>query len=117
MTQYLHLLSNTSSPAPLDVWTPSGKFIQPQILDQIAIGYFKNYETALKRGVDHDLRKDIYDAIPNMTMADLKAFHQEYIQGGQYNIMVIGKKDGLNVDALAKYGPVKDLTLEEVFGY
>ena len=76
-----------------------------------------NYETALKRGVDHDLRKDIYDAIPNMTMADLKAFHQEYIQGGQYNIMVIGKKDGLNVDALAKYGPVKDLTLEEVFGY
>jgi len=44
MTQYLHLLSNTSSPAPLDVWTPSGKFIQPQILDQIAVGYFKNYE-------------------------------------------------------------------------
>lgn len=44
MTQYLHLLSNTSSPAPLDVWTPSGKFIQPQILDQLAVGYFKNYE-------------------------------------------------------------------------
>ncbi|AEG99880.1 TonB-dependent receptor [Lacinutrix sp. 5H-3-7-4] len=42
MTQNLHLLSNTSSPTPLDVWTPSGKYVKPQILDQYAIGYFKN---------------------------------------------------------------------------
>lgn len=41
MSQYLHLLSNTSSPTPLDVWTPSGKYIKPQLLDQYAIGYFK----------------------------------------------------------------------------
>ena len=39
MSQYLHLLSNTSSPTPLDVWTPSGPFIKPQLLDQYAIGY------------------------------------------------------------------------------
>ncbi len=44
MSQYLHLLSNTSSPTPLDVWTPSGKYIKPQILDQVAIGYFKNFK-------------------------------------------------------------------------
>jgi hypothetical protein len=43
MTQYLHLLSNTSSPTPLDVWTPSGKYTKPQILDQYAIGYFRNF--------------------------------------------------------------------------
>ena len=43
MSQYLHLLSNTSSPTPLDVWTPSGKYVEPQLLDQYAIGYFKNF--------------------------------------------------------------------------
>jgi len=43
MSQYLHLLSNTSSPTPLDVWTPSGKYIKPQLLDQFAVGYFKNF--------------------------------------------------------------------------
>jgi hypothetical protein len=43
MSQYLHLLSNTSSPTPLDVWTPSGKYVKPQLLDQYAIGYFKNF--------------------------------------------------------------------------
>jgi len=43
MTQYLQLISNTASPTPLDVWTPSDKYIKPQILDQIALGYFKNF--------------------------------------------------------------------------
>jgi outer membrane receptor protein involved in Fe transport len=43
MTQYLQLVSNTSSPTPLDVWTPSDNFIRPQIADQVAIGYFSNF--------------------------------------------------------------------------
>ena len=76
-----------------------------------------NYETALSRGVDHDLREDIYKEVPNMTMADLKAFHEEYIKNSNYNIMVIGKKDGLNMAALKEYGPVETLSLTEVFGY
>ena len=44
MSQYLHLLSNTTSPTPLDVWAPSGNFIKPQLLDQYAIGYFKTFD-------------------------------------------------------------------------
>ncbi len=40
-TQYLHLLSNTSSVTPLDVWTPSGQYIKPQISNQFALGYYK----------------------------------------------------------------------------
>ena len=43
MTQYLQLLSNTSSPTPLDVWTPADNYIKPQIADQTAIGYFTNF--------------------------------------------------------------------------
>jgi hypothetical protein len=43
MTQYLQLISNTSSPTPLDVWTPSDSYIKPQIADQVALGYFKNF--------------------------------------------------------------------------
>jgi len=41
--QYIHLLSNTSSVTPLDVWAPSGQFIKPQLSNQYAIGYFKNF--------------------------------------------------------------------------
>lgn len=45
VAQYIHLLSNTASVTPLDVWTPSGKFIKPQVSDQYALGYFKNFDT------------------------------------------------------------------------
>lgn len=41
--QYIHLLSNTTSVTPVDVWTPSGKFIKPQLSNQYALGYFKNF--------------------------------------------------------------------------
>ena len=42
MYQYIHLVTNTTSPTPLDVWTPSGPYIKPQFADQIALGYFSN---------------------------------------------------------------------------
>lgn len=42
MSQYLHLISNTQSPTPLDVWAPSDDYLKPQILDQVALGYFTN---------------------------------------------------------------------------
>lgn len=44
MAQYLHLISNTASPTPLDVWAPSDNFIKPQLLDQVALGYFRNFK-------------------------------------------------------------------------
>ncbi len=47
MAQYLQLISNTSSPTPLDVWTPSDRYIKPQIADQVALGYFRNFKDNL----------------------------------------------------------------------
>jgi hypothetical protein len=55
MFQYIHLISNTVSAAPLDVWTPSGTYVEPQILDQYAVGYFKN----LKDG-DYSIETEVY---------------------------------------------------------
>lgn len=42
-SQYIHLISNTAASIPLDVWTPSTNNIKPQLSDQVAIGYFKNF--------------------------------------------------------------------------
>ncbi len=55
MTQYLHLLSNTSSPTPLDVWTPSGPWVEPQLLDQYAAGYFRNI-----KGGEYSLETEVF---------------------------------------------------------
>ncbi|NEQ54447.1 MAG: hypothetical protein F6K11_30675, partial [Leptolyngbya sp. SIO3F4] len=43
MAQYIHLVSNTLASIPLDVYLPSTNNIDPQIGDQFALGYFRNF--------------------------------------------------------------------------
>jgi len=73
MAQYLHLLSNTSSPTPLDVWTPSGKYIKPQLLDQYAIGYFKSLKEGAYTIETEAFYKDILNRIDYINGANLVA--------------------------------------------
>jgi len=42
--QYLHLLSNSTVALPTDVWISSSKIVKPQIADQIAFGFFRNFK-------------------------------------------------------------------------
>jgi len=42
--QYIHLVSNSSSTLPIDVWVPSGEKVAPQKGIQYAVGYFKNLD-------------------------------------------------------------------------
>lgn len=41
--QYIQLAQNSTSGTPLDVWFPSSPNAKPQISDQIALGYFRNF--------------------------------------------------------------------------
>ena len=42
--QYVHLLQNASTGTPLDLWRPSSFTVKPEIADQIAVGYFRNFK-------------------------------------------------------------------------
>src|SRR5690606_23092835 len=39
----LHLLSNTTSGNPTDLWIPSSINVKPEVSDQLSIGYFRNF--------------------------------------------------------------------------
>ncbi len=43
MVQNLHLITNTQSPSPLDIWLPTSTYIDPLIVDQVSVGYFRNF--------------------------------------------------------------------------
>ncbi|WP_067036353.1 TonB-dependent receptor [Allomuricauda sp. CP2A] len=73
LAQYLHLLSNTSSPTPLDVWTPSGPFVKPQLLDQYALGYFRNIKGGDYSFETEGFYKDIANRIDYIDGANLIA--------------------------------------------
>ncbi|WP_372755201.1 TonB-dependent receptor domain-containing protein [Mariniflexile sp.] len=73
MSQYLHLLSNTNSPTPLDIWTPSGKYVKPQLLDQFAVGYFKNFKNNTYSLEVESFYKNVKNRIDYIDGADLIA--------------------------------------------
>lgn len=73
LAQYLHLLSNTNSPTPLDVWTPSGPFVKPQLLDQYALGFFKNIDDGAYSFETEIFYKDVQNRIDYIDGANLIA--------------------------------------------
>ncbi len=85
MAQYLHLLSNTSSPTPLDVWTPSGPFVKPQLLDQYALGYFRTISDGEYSLETEAFYKDIQNRIDYIDGAELIANNaiEQVILNGQ----------------------------------
>ena len=75
------------------------------------------YVKAEKIGVSHDIRKDMYDALPSFDMNTLTEFHNSHIAGTTRIVMVLGSKEDLDLDVLKQYGEIVHLTLEDVFGY
>ena len=73
MAQYLHILSNTQSPTPMNIWTPSGPFIKPQLLDQYAIGYFRNFNNKTYSLETEFFYKDVKNRVDYVEGADLLA--------------------------------------------
>ena len=41
--QNLHLLSNSTTTSPTDLWVPSSNNIKPEIADQVSLGYYRNF--------------------------------------------------------------------------
>ncbi|HEY1060700.1 MAG TPA: TonB-dependent receptor [Daejeonella sp.] len=93
MSQYLHLLTNTQSPTPLDIWAPSDKFLKPQILDQFAVGYFQNFKEDVYSLEIESYYKKIKNKLDYIDGTDLianKAVEQVVLNG-------IGRSYGLEL--------------------
>lgn len=82
MVQYLHLISNTSSPTPLDVYAPSGKYIQPQKSDQFAVGYFRNINSfSIEFETFYKKIQNRLDYIPGADLVANNAIEQVLLNG------------------------------------
>lgn len=108
MVQYLHLLSNTASPTPLDVWAPSGKYIKPQLLDQYAVGYFKSFKNGRYTLEAETFYKDIQNRIDYINGANLVANNEieTIILNGKaraYGLEILLKKNEGNFQGWVAY--------------
>ncbi|HMG15927.1 MAG TPA: insulinase family protein, partial [Saprospiraceae bacterium] len=76
-----------------------------------------NYQNAQKLGVERDLRKDVYDGVDKISLADIKKFHEDHLKAKSWNIKLIGSRDKINMTDLKKYGKVVELSIKDIFGY
>ena len=76
-----------------------------------------SWEAAQRRGLSEDVNKIIYPKIQQSTLEGLTVFFNEKIKGKHFTYLAIGKNGSLDMKALEKLGPVKKLTLMDLFGY
>ncbi|MFN7258950.1 MAG: TonB-dependent receptor [Cyclobacteriaceae bacterium] len=102
MYQYLHLISNTTAPQPTDLWVPSGNFIEPQMVDQYAIGFFKNLSGNKYEASVEGFYKDMNNLVDYVDGADLitnNTIETELLRG-------IGRSYGIEFLIRKKNGPL-----------
>ncbi|MBC9932689.1 TonB-dependent receptor [Chitinophaga qingshengii] len=98
MSQYIHLISNTASVSPLDIWAPSDQYLKPETLDQVALGYFSNFRNG-KYSVETEMfykkTKNKADYIDGAELIAQKAIEQVMLNGEAraYGLEVMLKKN------------------------
>lgn len=80
-------------------------------------GIIFNYLAAKELGLNDDIRKQIYSSVDNVTMADVKNFHQSHLSGKPYTYALVASEKNVSMEDLKKIGEVKTISLEELFGY
>ncbi|MBO9674796.1 MAG: TonB-dependent receptor [Sphingobacteriaceae bacterium] len=84
MSQYIHLISNTASVSPLDIWAPSDQYLKPEILDQVALGYFRNFgngKYSLETEAFYKKTKNKADYIDGAELIARKAIEEVLLNG------------------------------------
>ncbi|MFY0625629.1 MAG: carboxypeptidase-like regulatory domain-containing protein [Reichenbachiella sp.] len=97
--QYIHTMSNSTSLSPTDVWRLSSAHIKPQIADQIALGYYRNFynnEWELSVETYYKFLQDLIDFKVGGTFLLNPAIETEVLQGKgkSYGIEFSLKKSG-----------------------
>lgn len=77
-----------------------------------------NYFNNRKLGIDYDYRRDFYNLVDGFTMKDVQNFNERYLQNQPKTYMILATEGEVDLEDIAKqFGPVKRLTLEDIFGY
>ncbi len=91
------------------------KEIQTERITQDDIIY--DYIKAKDLGLNEDIRKTIYQNLDNISMKDIRTFHDTYLSKKPYTYVVLASEEKLSKEELQKIGEFRKLSLEELFGY
>ena len=76
-----------------------------------------SYRTAREMGVTEPRSKKVFENLPALTLADVKATQEKWVKDRTYCYGILGDIKNLDTDYLKTLGQVEILTLEDIFGY
>jgi predicted Zn-dependent peptidase len=76
-----------------------------------------NYLAAERKGLNEDIRKSVYEKADKLEYGDLKRVYKEEMAAKPYTYCIVASEKKVSQDEMKKYGSVKKLSLEELFGY
>ncbi len=78
---------------------------------------FFAYQRAQKLGLEEDIRELIFKMAKNYTLDDLQKYQAQHLKDKTHTILVLGNSKDLSMKVLKKFGKLKKLKIEDVFGY
>jgi predicted Zn-dependent peptidase len=78
---------------------------------------FWTYMSLKDKGIDYDTRKPVFEAIQTMTIDDVQKYFDSHIANAKYSVLIVGRRDKVDFNYLKKIAEVKEISLEELFGY
>ena len=83
----------------------------------IGMSVLYSYLNARELGIDKSLDELVYDKVGSLSMDDLRATHAKWIAGRTYHYAILGDTKDMDMAFLRTLGPVRRVSLEEIFGY
>ena len=80
-------------------------------------GIISAWIAAKNLGIDYDLNRKVYEALPALTFDDIVSFANAQVAHKPYRYIILGDEKELDLHALQQYGPVRRVSISEIFGY
>lgn len=78
---------------------------------------FWTYLSNKDKGINYDIRKDIYEKTKTMSINELDDFFNTHIKNKKYIFLILANKSSLDYNVLRQIGEIKELSLKEIFNY
>ena len=76
-----------------------------------------SYLNTRELGLTEHRSKKMYEIVQDLTLEDVKETQQKWVEGRTYRYGILGDIKDLDTKYLRTLGPVKRLTLKEIFGF
>lgn len=119
MVQNTHLIASGTVPVPFNTWNPSGYYLKPQIADQYAAGYFRNfYDNTYELSVEayYKSMRNVTDFADNAQLFFNEDLSTEFRQGksSSYGVELMLSKTKGRLSGMVAYTWSK--TVREIEG-